>query len=63
MPHSPDLVLIFRYAAEALVPSAEYKSIVHNLAAMGDNCIISATKDGVKFSTAGEIGKAAVTLR
>jgi proliferating cell nuclear antigen len=34
-----------------------------DLATIGDSVLISVTKDGVKFSTSGDIGSANVTLR
>lgn len=51
------------YAASVKMPSAEFKRIVSELSTIGDTVIISVTKDGVKFSTSGDIGSANVTCR
>ena len=45
------------------MPSSEYQRIVRDLASIGDTVNISATKEGIKFSTAGDIGTANITLR
>ena len=45
------------------MPSAEFKRIVGELTSIGDTVIISVTKDGIKFSTSGDIGSANVTCR
>lgn len=34
-----------------------------DLATIGDSVLISVTKDGVKFSTSGDIGSANITVR
>lgn len=34
-----------------------------DLASIGDTVVISVTKDGVKFSTSGDIGSANITVR
>ena len=41
----------------------EYQRIVRDLASIGDTATVSATKEGIKFSTTGDIGTANVTLR
>jgi proliferating cell nuclear antigen len=51
------------YSAEIKMPSSEYQRIVRDLSSIGDSVMISATKEGVKFSTTGEVGTANVTLR
>lgn len=51
------------YAADTLMPASEYQRIVRDLASIGDTVMISATKEGVKFSTSGDIGTANITLR
>jgi len=51
------------YAAEAKMPSSEYQRICRDLASIGDTVLISATKEGIKFSTTGDVGTANITLR
>lgn len=45
------------------MPAAEFKRIVSELATIGDTVVIGVTKDGIKFSTTGDIGSANVTCR
>ena len=51
------------YSAEIKMPSSEYQRIVRDLSSIGDTVLISATKEGIKFSTSGDVGTANVTLR
>lgn len=51
------------YSANIRMPSSEYARICKDLASIGDTVVISATKDGVKFSTSGDVGTANVTVR
>jgi proliferating cell nuclear antigen len=51
------------YSAEIKMPSSEYQRIVRDLTSIGDTVLISATKEGIKFSTSGDVGTANVTLR
>lgn len=51
------------FSAEAKIPSAEYQRIMRDLASIGDTVCVSATKEGIKFSTTGDIGTANTTLR
>ncbi|KAF2968772.1 hypothetical protein GQX73_g4827 [Xylaria multiplex] len=51
------------YAATVTMPSTEFKRICTDLQAMSESVTIEATKDGIKFSCAGDIGNGAVTLR
>ena len=45
------------------MPSGEFSRIMKDLASIGDTVVISVTKDGVKFSTSGDIGSANITVR
>jgi Proliferating cell nuclear antigen, C-terminal domain len=45
------------------MPAAEFKRIVSELSSIGDTVVIGVTKDGIKFSTSGDIGSANVTCR
>ncbi|CAN1167048.1 Proliferating cell nuclear antigen [Linum perenne] len=51
------------YQAIVRMPSAEFTRICKDLATIGDTVVISVTKEGVKFSTRGDIGSANVVLR
>ena len=51
------------YSVESSMPSSEYQRIVRDLASIGDTVAVSATKEGIKFSTSGDIGTANITLR
>jgi len=51
------------YHAVVKMPSAEFQRICRDLSSIGDTVTISVTKDGVKFSTSGDIGAANVTCR
>jgi proliferating cell nuclear antigen len=51
------------YSAKVAMPSKEYQRICRDMATIGDAVVISATKDGVKFSTSGDIGTANITVR
>jgi hypothetical protein len=45
------------------MPSSEFKRIVTELSSIGDSVNVSVTKDGIKFSTTGDIGSANITCR
>lgn len=45
------------------MPASEYQRICRDLASIGDTVQISATKEGVKFTTSGDVGTANITLR
>jgi proliferating cell nuclear antigen len=51
------------YQAVVKMPSAEFQRICRDLSSIGDTAVISVTKDGIKFSTTGDIGAANVTCR
>ena len=51
------------YSAVARLPAAEFQKIVRDLTVLGDTCIISASKDGIRFQVSGDLGTANVTLR
>jgi len=44
------------YAAVIKMPSAEFQRVIRDLSQFGDSLMISVTKEGVKFSAAGDIG-------
>ncbi|KAG5918225.1 DNA polymerase delta processivity factor [Claviceps capensis] len=51
------------YSATISMPSAEFRRICTDLAAMSESVSIDASKDGIKFSCNGDIGNGSVTLR
>jgi proliferating cell nuclear antigen len=51
------------YTATVKMPSSEFQRIIRDLQILGDTCTVSVTKEGVKFSTGGDIGQGNVMLR
>ncbi|CAH2060133.1 unnamed protein product [Thlaspi arvense] len=51
------------YHSIVRMPSGEFSRICKDLSTIGDTVVISVTKEGVKFSTAGDIGTANIVLR
>jgi len=51
------------YDVTIKMPSAEFQRICRDLASIGDTVTIAVTKDGVKFTTTGDIGDANITMR
>eukprot|EP00793_Prasinoderma_coloniale_P000355 PRCOL_00005339-RA len=51
------------YEAVVKMPSAEFQRICRDLSSIGDTVTISVTKDGVKFTTQGDIGSANIVCR
>ncbi|KAK9902688.1 hypothetical protein WJX75_002851 [Coccomyxa subellipsoidea] len=51
------------YSATVKMPSSEFARICKDLSTIGDTVLIAVTKDGVRFSTTGDIGSANVTVR
>lgn len=51
------------YHAIVRMPSAEFARICRDLSSIGDTVVISVTKEGVKFSTRGDIGTANIVCR
>lgn len=50
------------YSCIIKMPSSEFARICRDLSQFGESVVISCTKEGVKFSTAGDIGTANVKL-
>lgn len=50
------------YAAVVKMPSAEFQRIVKDLGQFGESVVIACTKEGVKFSAAGDIGVGNIKL-
>jgi len=51
------------YQAIVRMPSPEFARICKDLSTIGDTVVISVTKEGVKFSTRGDIGSANIVCR
>ncbi|XP_071732777.1 proliferating cell nuclear antigen-like [Rutidosis leptorrhynchoides] len=51
------------YDSIVRMPSSEFARICKDLSTIGDTVVISVTKEGVKFSTKGDIGTANIVLR
>jgi proliferating cell nuclear antigen len=51
------------YKATIKMPAAEFQRICRDLTILGDTVLISATKEGVKFSVSGELGSGNVMCR
>lgn len=51
------------YHAIVRMPSSEFARICKDLSSIGDTVVISVTKEGVKFSTRGDIGSANIVCR
>jgi proliferating cell nuclear antigen len=50
------------YAAVIKLPSSEFQRIIKDLSQFGESVVISCTKEGVKFSAAGDIGVGNIKL-
>lgn len=51
------------YSCVIKMPAHEFQRICRDLTTLGDTVVISATKEGVKFSVSGELGNGNVLLR
>jgi proliferating cell nuclear antigen len=51
------------YKCVVKMPSGEFKRICTEIAVIGDTVKISASKDGVKFSVAGDMGTGSITCK
>jgi len=51
------------YKASIKMPSGEFQRICRDMTILGDTVVISATKEGVKFSVSGELGVGNITCR
>lgn len=51
------------YKCTVTMPSDEFMRIVRDLQVMGDTCKISCTKEGIRFSSSGNIGTANILIR
>lgn len=51
------------YKCTIRLPSSEFQRIIRDMQVLGDTCIISCTKEGVRFSVSGDLGTGNVLLR
>lgn len=51
------------YECNVRMPSAEFQRIIRDLGVLGDTCTISVTKEGIRFSSAGDLGKGTIMLK
>eukprot|EP00823_Brevimastigomonas_motovehiculus_P007801 TRINITY_DN697_c1_g1_i1.p2 TRINITY_DN697_c1_g1~~TRINITY_DN697_c1_g1_i1.p2 ORF type:complete len:336 (+),score=120.65 TRINITY_DN697_c1_g1_i1:50-1057(+) len=51
------------YQTVIKMPAGEFKRIINEIQILGDTVTISATKDGVKFSVAGDIGNGNIVVK
>ena len=51
------------HSATVVMPASEFQRIMRDLGTIGDTVTINVTKEGVLFSTSGDIGKANINLR
>jgi len=51
------------YLCTIKMPSGEFQRIIRDLQVLGDTCVISCTKEGVRFSVSGDLGTGNVLLR
>lgn len=51
------------YQCTIRLPSGEFQRIIRDLQVLGDTCVISCTKEGVRFSVSGDLGTGNVLLR
>lgn len=45
------------------MPSSDFTRITKDLSSIGDQVSISATKEGIKFSTSGDVGTGNITVK
>jgi len=51
------------YKCTIKMPSSEFQRIIRDLQVLGDTCVISCTKEGVRFSVSGDLGTGNVLIR
>lgn len=51
------------YKAVVMIDANEFKRIIADLQMLGDTCLISCKKEGVRFTVDGDIGTANITLK
>ena len=51
------------YKCTVRMPSNEFQRIVRDMMTLGDTCVISCTKEGIRFSVNGDLGTGNVLIR
>ena len=51
------------YKCNVRLPSAEFQRIIRDLSVLGDTCNISVTKEGIRFSSSGDLGTGNIMLK
>lgn len=51
------------YKCTVRMPSAEFQRIIRDIAVFGDTCAISVTKEGIRFSSSGDLGTGNIMLK
>lgn len=51
------------YKCTISLPSRDFQNIIRDLQVLGDTCVISCSKEGVRFSVSGDIGAGNVLLK
>jgi proliferating cell nuclear antigen len=51
------------YKCTIRMPSGEFQKIIRDMQVLGDTCIISCTKEGVRFTVNGDLGTGNVLIR
>ena len=51
------------YKCNVRMPSTEFQRIIRDLGVLGDTCTITVTKEGIRFSSNGDLGKGTIMLK
>lgn len=51
------------YKCTVRMPSAEFQRIIRDISVFGDTCCISVTKEGIRFSSSGDLGTGNIMLK
>merc|ERR1711964_907101 len=51
------------YDAVIKMPAGEFQRVCRDLAQIGESVVITCNKDGIKFSSSGDLGKGNITIR
>jgi proliferating cell nuclear antigen len=51
------------YKCNVRLPANEFQRIIRDLGALGDTCTIAVTKEGIKFSSSGDLGTGSIMLK
>ena len=51
------------YSCVVKMPASEFQKVCRDLNVLGETCVISVNKEGVKFSVSGDLGKGNITRK